>query len=60
MSKSACAVCGSRDTQVGFDEVTCLRPGCGRLTKADGTAVPYEVQYGFPEATPGAEAGPTE
>lgn len=39
-----CAHCGSLETEVGFDEATCLR--CGHQTSlVDGHAVPLEVQY---------------
>ncbi len=43
-SHPQCANCGSFDTQVGFDEITCL--ACGRLTSlADGHLVPLEEQF---------------
>jgi hypothetical protein len=36
--------CGSFDTQLGFDELTCLV--CGRLTNLEtGQVVPLEVQF---------------
>lgn len=39
----ACAVCGSRDVQAGADEIFCL--ACGRLTDANGVAVPVKEQF---------------
>ena len=38
----SCAACGSRDIQVGADEITCLK--CGRLTDSQGALVPLLEQ----------------
>lgn len=39
-----CAYCGSAETQVGFDEITCRR--CGRQTSlVDGHLVPLREQF---------------